>query len=114
MNYTHCFFDLDGTVIDSSPGITQSVQYALRKCGLEAPPANELLGFIGPALSWSFSHFFGMDSEEFCRRMILEGKVAAVPGSCFGLDGYIRISYCYSDRELEKGLDRMAKFIQSI
>ena len=67
MNYTHCFFDLDGTVIDSSPGITQSVQYALRKCGLEAPPANELLGFIGPALSWSFSHFFGMDSEESAR-----------------------------------------------
>lgn len=64
MKYTHCFFDLDGTVIDSSPGITQSVQYALRKSGIEPPPAEELLGFIGPALSWSFSHFFGMNETD--------------------------------------------------
>ena len=67
MKYTHCFFDLDGTVIDSSPGITQSVQYALRKSGIEPPPANELLGFIGPALSWSFSHFFDMNEAESLR-----------------------------------------------
>ena len=64
MKYTHCFWDLDGTVIDSSPGITQSVQYALRKSGIESPPADELLGFIGPALSWSFSHFFGMNEAD--------------------------------------------------
>lgn len=64
MKYTHCFLDLDGTVIDSSPGITQSVQYALCKSGIEPPPAEELLGFIGPALSWSFSHFFGMNETD--------------------------------------------------
>ena len=63
MKYQYCFLDLDGTVIDSSPGITQSVQYALRKSGITPPPAEELLGFIGPALSWSFAHFFGMDNE---------------------------------------------------
>ena len=34
---------------------------ALRKSGITPPPAEELLGFIGPALSWSFAHFFGMD-----------------------------------------------------
>ena len=54
---------------------------------------------------------FGMSSEEFCVRMIKEGGVAAVPGSCFGKDGYIRLSYCYSDEELKTGLDRMANFI---
>ena len=54
---------------------------------------------------------FGLDSGTFCTRMIQEGKVAAVPGACFGAEGYIRLSYCYSDAELKKGLDRMAAFI---
>ena len=54
---------------------------------------------------------FGIGSEEFCTRMITEGKVAAVPGACFGSDKHIRLSYCYSDEELKKGLDRMEKFI---
>ena len=57
---------------------------------------------------------FGMGSEEFCTRMITEGKVAAVPGACFGSDRHIRISYCYSDEALEKGLDRMEQFIGSL
>ena len=57
---------------------------------------------------------FGIGSEEFCTRMIREGKVAAVPGSCFGTEGYIRLSYCYSDEELQKGLDRMEKFIRTL
>ena len=55
---------------------------------------------------------FGLSSAEFCTRMITEGKVAAVPGSCFGAEGYIRLSYCYSDAELKKGLDRMEAFIK--
>ena len=57
---------------------------------------------------------FGMGSEEFCTRMITEGKVAAVPGACFGSDKHIRISYCYSDEALEKGHDRMEQFIGSL
>ncbi|MBR3949403.1 MAG: aminotransferase class I/II-fold pyridoxal phosphate-dependent enzyme [Oscillospiraceae bacterium] len=57
---------------------------------------------------------FGMDSATFCTRMIREGKVAAVPGSCFGAEGYIRLSYCYSDEELKKGLDRMEAFINTL
>ena len=57
---------------------------------------------------------FGMDSGEFCTRMIREGKVAAVPGSCFGAEGYLRLSYCYCDEELKKGLDRMEAFLQML
>ena len=57
---------------------------------------------------------FGLDSAAFCTRMIKEGKVAAVPGSCFGAEGYIRLSYCYSDEELKKGLDRMEAFIGTL
>ena len=54
---------------------------------------------------------FGMDSAAFCTRMIREGKLAAVPGSCFGTEGYIRLSYCCSDAQLEIGMDRLEKFI---
>lgn len=55
---------------------------------------------------------FGMDAATFCTRMIREGKVAAVPGGCFGADDHIRLSYCYSEAELKKGLDRMEQFIR--
>ncbi|MDY4221150.1 MAG: pyridoxal phosphate-dependent aminotransferase [Candidatus Faecousia sp.] len=57
---------------------------------------------------------FGMRSDEFCTRLIREGKLAAVPGSCFGVEGYLRLSYCYSDEELKKGLDRLEAFIRGL
>ena len=57
---------------------------------------------------------FGMTSDEFCTRMIREGKVAAVPGSCFGAEGYIRLSYCYGEEELKTGLDRMETFLAAL
>ena len=57
---------------------------------------------------------FGLDSATFCTRMIREGKLAAVPGVCFGAEGYIRLSYCYSDEELRVGLDRLEAFIAAL
>ena len=57
---------------------------------------------------------FGMTSDEFCTRLIREGKLALVPGSCFGAEGWIRLSYCYSQRELEKGLDRLEGFLKNL
>ena len=57
---------------------------------------------------------FGMGSEEFCLRLIREGKVAAVPGACFGTEGFIRLSYCYSEAELKRGLDRLEFFVNKL
>ena len=57
---------------------------------------------------------FGLDSAAFCTRMIREGKLAAVPGACFGADDYIRLSYCYSDEELKTGMDRLEAFIATL
>ncbi len=57
---------------------------------------------------------FGLSDVEFCRRMIQESKVAAVPGSCFSCPGHIRISYCCSDGDLELGMARLEGFIQSL
>ena len=57
---------------------------------------------------------FGMGSEEFCTRMIREARVAAVPGSCFGGEGFIRLSCCCADAELKRGLDRMEFFVKKL
>ena len=57
---------------------------------------------------------FGMDSETCCIRLIEEGGLAAVPGSCFGGEGHIRLSYCYSDDDLRESLDRLEKFIRML
>ena len=72
-------------------------------------PAPEGAFYVFPKISQ-----FGLSSEEFCIRMIKEGLVAAVPGSCFGADEHIRLSYCYSDEELKTGLDRLEAFIQRL
>ena len=57
---------------------------------------------------------FGLSGEEFCTRMIREAKVAAVPGSCFGCEGHIRLSYACSDADLKKGLDRLEALIRTL
>ncbi|MBU3189871.1 aminotransferase class I/II-fold pyridoxal phosphate-dependent enzyme [Clostridium bowmanii] len=59
---------------------------------------------------------FSMSSEEFCNRLLYEGKVAVVPGSAFGAggEGFIRISYSYSLEVLKEGLDRMEKWINDL
>lgn len=56
------FLDLDGTLIDSSAGITRSIAYALEKVGHTPLPEAELLGWIGPALRTSFAPLLG-DAE---------------------------------------------------
>ena len=57
------FFDLDGTLTDSAPGIIHSVQYALKKYGIEAEE-NDLRSFIGPPLVHSFQDRFGFDHDK--------------------------------------------------
>ena len=57
---------------------------------------------------------FGIPSWTFCERMIREAGLAAVPGTCFGTEGYIRLSYCYGDRELEESLDRLEEFLKRL
>lgn len=59
---------------------------------------------------------FNIPSEEFALRLLHEDKVACVPGTAFGSggEGYLRISYCYSEEELIEGLKRIERFINKI
>ena len=67
--YQFYFFDLDGTITDSSLGITNSVRYALAKYGIEEPDRKKLYRFIGPPLTESFREFYGFPEEQ-CQEAI--------------------------------------------
>ncbi|MGA2865883.1 MAG: pyridoxal phosphate-dependent aminotransferase [Verrucomicrobiota bacterium] len=54
----------------------------------------------------------GLQSTAFCARLLEAEKVAAVPGVAFGADDYIRISYATSMANLQKGLERIEKFVK--
>lgn len=56
-------FDLDGTLIDSSEGITKSVQYALKHLGIQEENLEKLYPFIGPPLIDSFERHYGLAEE---------------------------------------------------
>ena len=59
---------------------------------------------------------FGMTSDEFATRLLMEEKVAVVPGTAFGDcgEGFLRISYAYSLESLKKALDRIRRFVESV
>jgi aspartate aminotransferase len=56
----------------------------------------------------------GLKSTEFCARLLEQEKVAAVPGIAFGADDYIRLSYATSMANIEKGLERLERFVKGL
>lgn len=59
---------------------------------------------------------FGLSSEEFCERLLMEERCAIVPGTAFGEcgEGYARISYAYSVRHISEALEKIERFIENI
>ncbi|MGD6959099.1 aminotransferase [Rossellomorea aquimaris] len=57
----------------------------------------------------------GMSSEEFAEKLLLEEKVAVVPGNVFGKggEGYIRCSYASSMEQLQEAVKRMKRFVEN-
>ena len=55
----------------------------------------------------------GLSSEDFCTKLLLEKKVACVPGTAFGEsgEGFIRCSYATSMLNLEEAVKRIRDFI---
>lgn len=64
------FFDLDGTLTDSRPGIIRGIQHALRTLGLDVPSDQALLRFIGPPTHESFREILGTDEPALNARAI--------------------------------------------
>ena len=82
--------------------------------GLNAIPGIECLLSQGAFYLFPNVASFGLDDLVFCERLLEEQKVAAVPGSAFGAPGFIRVSYATADETLAKGIDRLARFCQSV
>ena len=56
----------------------------------------------------------GMDSENFAQRLLVEERVAVVPGNAFGPsgEGHVRACYATSYEQLEEALERIGRFVE--
>ena len=65
------YFDLDGTLVDSAPGIIQALKVSLTKYGYEIPDFATLRKCVGPPFTYSFPKILHIKDEDF------DGAVAA-------------------------------------
>ncbi|NEO33570.1 MAG: pyridoxal phosphate-dependent aminotransferase [Symploca sp. SIO3C6] len=56
----------------------------------------------------------GLNSLDFCKALLESQQVAVVPGIAFGADECIRLSYATDMNSIEKGMDRLEKFVNSL
>jgi len=56
----------------------------------------------------------GLKSLEFCDALLESQQVAVIPGIAFGADDCIRLSYATDMTSIEKGMDRLEKFVRSL
>ena len=56
----------------------------------------------------------GMKSLDFCNNLLLNQKVAAIPGIAFGADNCIRLSYATDLTSINKGMERLDKFVNNL
>ncbi|MFZ3599397.1 HAD hydrolase-like protein [Streptomyces sp. BH104] len=61
MTPTCLLLDLDGTLVDSAPGITRSVATALTAVGVPVPDSDTLRSFVGPPMHQTFREILGLD-----------------------------------------------------
>lgn len=86
------------------------LMHAFQEMGLECFEPN------GAFYTFPSIKRFSMTSDEFATRLLMEEKVAVVPGTAFGDcgEGYLRISYAYSLKSLKEALSRMERFIKKL
>lgn len=79
---------------------------AMKQCGFEC---FEPLGafYVFPSITST-----GMSSSEFCEQLLMEEKVAIVPGNAFGEsgEGFVRISYAAATDSIEKAMKKIIAF----
>jgi phosphoglycolate phosphatase len=96
----HLFFDLDGTLTDSSPGIIRCINYALGELGLEEAADERLLGMIGAPLATIFETVLGCSDIAVLDRAVAAYRIrfndvgifenALFPGIANALDDFQR------------------------
>jgi phosphoglycolate phosphatase len=66
----HLLFDLDGTLVDSFPGISRSINRTLAAVEREPVPVPELRQFVGQRLAVIFSTLLGAEDEALVDRAV--------------------------------------------
>ena len=95
-------FDVDGTLIDGTEGILNSVKYAIEKMGLRTLNQEELISFVGPPIQNSAKEKFNLsdkDAQTFAnifRQKYAEGDVflAKVYNGIYELLNYLKNNNC--------------------
>jgi len=62
--FTPVLFDLDGTIVDSAPGILSSLAWTYEQLRMPVPPPAEMLKWVGPPLLDSFRDLAKLDEDE--------------------------------------------------
>jgi aspartate aminotransferase len=80
---------------------------------------NAIPGLICPKPDGAFYMFpnisqTNLKSLEFCDALLGSQQVAVIPGIAFGADDCIRLSYATDMTSIEKGMDRLDKFVRSL
>lgn len=57
---------------------------------------------------------YGLSSETFAQKALDEHRLALVPGSAFGSEGYIRLSYATNEGVIDEALSRLKTFCESL
>jgi phosphoglycolate phosphatase len=66
----HLLFDLDGTLADSFPGISRSINQTLTRLGREAVPIEQLRRFVGARLAAIFGTLLQSEDEALIDRAV--------------------------------------------
>jgi phosphoglycolate phosphatase len=69
--YSTVLFDLDGTIVDSAPGITATLAYTFEKLGLPVPSPARLLEWVGPPIMDSFRDLARLDPDQSQRALAI-------------------------------------------
>lgn len=103
----------DGDIAEMREAYNQRRRYllsAFAEMGLPCFPAEGAF-YLFPCIKK-----FGMSSEEFAMKLLEAEKVAVVPGSAFGDsgEGFLRISYAYSLKDLKRAMERIGRFVKTL
>ena len=88
MKYRAVFFDMDGTLMDTSRGIHAAGRYAMESLGYEVAADEKWEGFIGPPLGDCFRITFGVSDDNTIERLCEAFHDYYIREGCFQSDFY--------------------------
>lgn len=84
--------------------------------GLSAIPGVSCTGANGAFYVFADIHASGLSSDEFVERLLVDHRVAVIPGTAFGAhgEGFIRLSYATDVATIRKGIEGIAALMAAV